>query len=384
MRDDATELAQGLERDLEKILDRYWSGWMKVGPKALLTPKIKPKQKKPTSSFTVNLNGTKRGQWYRFSQSVGGGAIALLYYGEHGNVPDSKSEWSEAFKLAREFLGIREQRTYSQEQQDERDRRREQEQRDRDERRRKDEEEQARKDAERTYSAQEVWVACKPLAGTHGEAYLVGRGIPPVSEWPWDCSDTIRFHPNLDFEHDRRVRLPAVVGAVRDAFGDVIAVWQIYLKRDEPVKADLHPSPKIGRGPAAGGAIRIGGDGERIGASEGMETALALWVLEGFRKPIWSMMSTSGMVGFEPPMFVKHVSIYPDGDKGQINQHNGKVMEPPGIKAARTLFGRMKDAGIGANINEMTDLGDGLDLLQTRNKHERPAQKKSGRQPDQS
>lgn len=369
MRDDAEELAKRLEDRLEDLLGKYWSGWLKVGPKALLTPKLKPKQKKPTSSFTVNLTGNKRGQWYRFSEAKGGGVIALIYYGEHGNLPNSKQQWADAFRYAREFLGIQQERRTSPAEDEERQLRREKDEADRERRRQEDEEERRRKDAARTYSAQEVWDQTKSLAGTLGESYLVGRGIPPVSEWPWDCSETIRFHPALGHEVDRDAgKFPAIVGAVRDAFGDIIAVWQIYLKRDAPEKADLNPSPKMGRGPAAGGAVRIGGDADRIGAAEGMETALALWVLEGFRKPVWAMLSTSGMVSFEPPFSVKHVSIYPDGDKGV--HHQGKITDPPGIKAARTLHGRMKEAGLGSNINDMTHLGDGLDLLQTRNKYE--------------
>lgn len=371
MRDDSQQLADALEDKLEQILDRFFPEWIRVGNKALLTPKKKAKAKKPTSSFTVDINGSRRGQWYRFSQNVGGGPIGLLYYAHHGSIPSSKEQWAEAFKYAREFLGIQQERKRTPEEIEEFKKRQEKEKQDRDDRRRQEEEEQARKDAARTYSAQEVWGATVPLAGTHGEAYLMGRGIPPVSQWPWSCDETIRFHPNLDFEFDRRIKLPAVVGAVRDAFGDIIAVWQIYLKRDTPEKADLEPSPKIGRGPAAGGAVRIGGDGERIGVAEGMETAIALYVLEGFRKPVWSLLSTSGMVNFEPPVFVKHVSIYPDGDKGKFIQD--KLHEPPGARAAQGLFKRMTDIGIAGNINPMTNLGDGLDLLQTRNKYERQA-----------
>ena len=94
MRDDSQQLADALENKLEQILDKFWPEWVRNGNKALLTPKKKAKAKKPTSSFTVDINGSRRGQWYRFSQQVGGGPIGLLYYGYHGTVPSSKDDWA--------------------------------------------------------------------------------------------------------------------------------------------------------------------------------------------------------------------------------------------------------------------------------------------------
>lgn len=367
---DSEELAKGLENRLEELLNKYWNGWIKVGNKALLTPKIKPGQKKPTSSFQVTLTGAKRGQWYRFSASVGGGSLGLLAYGEFGRIPNSKEDWAEVYREARLFLGIStQQREISPEERAERDRRREQEQRDREERNRVDAAERAAAQAVRVLTANEVFGESLTLRGSHGEAYFVGRGIPAIETWPWDCSDTLRFHPALDYELDRSVgRLPAVVAAVRDFSGEIIAAWQIFLDRKQPIKAPV-VNPKVGRGPAGGGAVRIGGDAAKIGGGEGCETALGLWALEGFRMPVWSFLSTSGMEKFEPPMFVKHVSIYHDGDRGMIQ--GDRYSEGPGMKSAKVLYGRMKDIGVGANFNEMPILGDGLDLLQTRNALER-------------
>lgn len=372
-RDDTDEIIKRLEDDLESIMKKYWPSYIVVGNKALMTPKVNPKSKtkKPTSSFMVDIKGNKRGQWYRFSAGFGGGAIQLLYYGEHGRIASTKEDWAEAFQDAREFLGMAAQRQQSDESKADREARRKKDEEDRAERAAKDAEEKAKKDAARTMNAAQVWDSAVRLAGTHGEAYLVARGLPPVDSWPWDCHDVLRFHPALNYELDWNAgRLPAVIGRVQDAFGETIAIWQVYLHPTEPRKADLE-NAKLGRGPAAGGAVRIGGDGERIGVGEGMETALAVWVLEGFRKPVWATLSTSGMIAFEPPRKVKHVSIYPDGDKGMIHKQSGRILDPPGKHAADELCKRMKDIGIGCNINEMTTLGDGLDLLITRNQYEK-------------
>lgn len=371
-RDDGREIADRINDDIEGVISKFWPGWMRQGDKALLTPQKKPGQKKATSSFIVDLKSPHRGRWYRHSQSVGGFGLALLYYAKHDRIPTSKDDFKSAFQYAKEHLGIVEERQESPEEREERDRRRKAD----DERRATEAaravEEKAKRAERRKQSAGEVWKETVPLAGTHGEAYLVARGLPPVSEWPWNPDETIRFHPSLDFEPDSDVgRFPAVVGRVQSAFGDGAAVWQIFLAKDKPQKADLTPSPKIGRGPAAGGAVRIGGFAPHIGIAEGMETALAAWVLEGFRRPVWATLSTSGMTAFEPPMDVERITIIPDGDKGQISKATGGVLEPPGIKAARALRDRMKPAGITCSISQMCVLGDALDLLQTRNKHEK-------------
>lgn len=376
--DDSAELARRLEDDIEGVIGKYWPNWIKTRVKsqdvALLTPRIKGKNKRPTSSFTVNLSGDRRGQWYRFSQSIGGGSLALLHYGHYGNVPNSKSDWAEAYKLAREFLGITQQREETDEERAEREKRREKDRKDREDRERRDAADRAAAQAVRILTANEAFDESVDLRSSHGEAYLVGRGIPPIETWPWDCRDTLRFHPSLDYELDRSVgRLPAIVAAVRDFSGSLIAVWQIFLDRRQPIKAPVI-NPKVGRGPASGGAVRIGGDAPKIGGGEGCETALGLWALEGFRMPIWSFLSTSGMEKFEPPLFVKHVSIYHDGDRAQFQ--NERLLEPPGMKSAKVLYGRMKDIGVGANFNEMPILGDGLDLLQTRNELERTSKDK--------
>jgi Toprim domain len=377
MSDDTDDIIRRLDQDLEGVLSKYYPGWITQKVKsqdvALLTPK--KVGKRITSSFTMNLSGDRRGQWYRFSAGFGGGTLALIYYAETGRVPSSKSDWAEAFRFAKDFLGIEQRQQISDEERREREQRRDREQREREERRQKAEEEKAAAEAKKTMTAVEIWNGAQPLAGSQAEAYLVGRGISPVSEWPWDPKDVLRFHPSINHEREwQSGRWPALIGLVVDAFGNPTALWQVYLDRKEAKKAPLD-LPKLGRGPTNGGAIRIGGEAGRIGVAEGMETAIASWDLEMFRKPVWSLMSTSGMKGFEVPLFVDHVSIYKDGDKGQVNKHNGAIMAPPGDAAATALHDRLQATGIGSNINEMALLGDGLDLKQVLNRYERSTKK---------
>lgn len=372
MINDTDEIIRGLERDRELLLSKYWPSWIRAGKKALLTPRFKPGQKRPTSSFVFyfeHVGRGKRNTWQRFSAGVGGGLVALLYYGERGHIPNSKDEWREAFDYCRDFLGMKAQRELTPEQKNERDREREQYRLQREKQDREDAAAAAEARAKRQMSALEVASSSVPLAGTLGEAYLVERGLPPISTWPWNPINTIRFHPSLDYEMDYQVPPhPAVIAIVQGPFGDTIAVWQIYLTPGKPQKANYLSPCKIGRGPAAGGAVRIGGDGERIGTAEGFETALGFYFLEDCRKPIWATLSTSGMRGFEPPSFVNHNSIYPDADQGLFE--HGRLVDGPGIRAARDCKARMLEIGVGSNINDDGYLGDGLDLWNLRKKHE--------------
>lgn len=370
-RDDAQEIRRRLEDDIEGVLDALYPGWAQRGRTAYLTPK----NKKELGSFTVALEDGKmpRGCWYRFSQAIGGGSVELVSY----NLTGRKDAYKEAFEWARRHLGI-ERSEESAEDRASREAHQAKERREREARAKLDAEKAAKKNQERTLSAKDVWEESKPLEGTLGEQYLIARGIPPIAQWPWKPDDTLRFHPALDFEPDRDAgRLPAIVCKVVDAFGDLIAVWQIYLKRDKPEKADLSPSPKIGRGPATGGAIRIGGDAAEIDGAEGAETALGAWFLERHRRPVWSFMSTSGMKNFEPPTFVERLGIWKDGDNAVMGPQ-GRVLPPPGQHAAEELQKRMKSVGIKCPINDVCRDGDALDLWNARQKFEKRYGEKNG------
>lgn len=376
MRDDADEINDRLVGDIEAVLNRFYPGWI-VNPsdkrKGLLSPRIKGKSKKPTSSFTINLTGQRAGTWYRFSQDVGGGMVALVFYAERGSVPSSKQDWADAFRIAREFLGIPTHgaRQISDEEKRRIEENRERERKEREEKRAEQERLASEARARKTQTAVEIWQNAVPLKGSHAEAYLVSRGISPVAEWPWDPADVLRFHPSINYEPNWREGMwPALIGLVVDAFGDPTSVWQVYLDRKEARKAPLEMN-KIGRGPTDGGAIRIGGLAARVGIAEGMETALGVWDLEFYRMPVWSTMSTSGMRSFDFPMEVESISIFQDGDKGLVHKQTGKIMQPPGLAAALALQHRAKEAGIKSNLNEMPILGDGLDLKGVFNEREK-------------
>ncbi|WP_192242884.1 DUF7146 domain-containing protein [Mesorhizobium silamurunense] len=378
--DDTQEICDRLNADVESIIKRFWPSYIVQGDKALLTPRQKDKQKRPTSSFVVDLK-SNRGQWYRHSQKIGGWALALLYYGHRDRIPNGKDDLREAFRYAREHLGIQPQRQEeSPAEKAAREERQEKERIAREERQRKEAEKKERK---RQYRAQTAKAICEQMVsikGTLAERYLVeGRGIAAVSEWPWDPDGVLGFIADHEYEREAEWengikvregrRFPALIARVQEAFGDTVACWQIFLDPEEPKKNGLVDEAKVGLGPAGGGAVRIGGTGPHIGAAEGLESALAAWELESYRYPVWSMLSTGGVSSFEPPLEVERITGWPDGDKAVLTP-SGKIMEPPGISHQRQLRDRMATAGIAMTINEMTRDGDALDLLLTKKRFE--------------
>lgn len=217
---------------------------------------------------------------------------------------------------------------------------------------------QARKAQEDRYqedtreAAAAIWAASKLIDGTLAQTYLMNRGIPAFEV------DVLRFHPSLPYPNGKAY--PALVCRVDGLDGQLAAVWRIFLREDGR-KADVDRA-KLGLGPAGGGAVRIGGVGRKIGIAEGVESALGAWNLIGRRYPVWSALSTSGLVAVEIPLGVEHVVLYPDGDSPMRKKgHEYEPAVPAGRKAAESLRARLLVEGIACTI--AAEPGPGRDYL---------------------
>lgn len=352
------QIKAGLNERLEDVLSQFWSGWQERGGTAY--PAFVSKH--DWGSFVVYLRDKgkyRRGQWFRPSASVGGDEINLFAYGVTG----AHRATAEVYTRAKEFLGIEEAREENDEDRAER------EKRDKElaEQRARQADEAARKEEDSKEYAAYLWRDAAPLEGTHGEVYLFGFDLPrPPEGWP-SC---LRYHRGLRYPGVVGV-IPALLARVDDAAGNLTGVWREFIAADGG-KAKVE-NQKMGLGPVAGGAVRIGGDAPKIGAAEGVRSALGAWNLIGRKRPVWSMLSTSGLVGFEPPMFVTHVTGFPDGDRS-IARKDGEyfpVSAPPGRKAMAALGKRMKDAGIG--FSKGSEPPPGRDYLDLWREHVREA-----------
>jgi Toprim domain len=198
-----------------------------------------------------------------------------------------------------------------------------------------------------------IWNASQPIAGTIAEKYLDSRGIR--------TSDVIRgigvlrFHPALIHDFSRK-QYPALVARVDDMSGDLCSVWRTYLRPDGR-KADVDPN-KMGKGPAGGGAVRIGNDGPKIGLAEGIESALGAWNLIARKYPVWATLGTAGLAGIELPLGIQQVCIFPDGDRPIKKQgHDFVPTVPAGRRAAETLRARLLTEGITVTIAAEPGMG---------------------------
>jgi len=192
-------------------------------------------------------------------------------------------------------------------------------------------------------AAQSIWEASQSVAGTLAETYLRSRGIV-LDQYP----DVLRFHSSLPYPSKSKP-YPALVCRVDDVMGGLTAIWRIFL-RDDGRKADVE-NPKLGLGPASGGAVRIGGIASHMAIAEGVESALGAWLLLGQKVPTWAALSTSGLVGFEVPLGVSRVTVMPDGDRPLRKKgHEYEPAIPAGRKAAQSLFSRLTKEGVRASI----------------------------------
>lgn len=175
-------------------------------------------------------------------------------------------------------------------------------------------------------------------------------------------TDALRFHPALDYWHEdgHMTRHPAMLAAVTDASGNLVAVHRTYLDADG-CKASVPTAKKLTRttGPMAGASIKLGAPALRpdgrlgLGVAEGIETALAASLLAGI--PVWPCVSAHGLEAFDPPPGVHHLYVMGDRDDSGTGQ-----------KAAAILAHRAAAAGLVARVLLPDAVGDWNDELVSR------------------
>jgi putative DNA primase/helicase len=153
--------------------------------------------------------------------------------------------------------------------------------------------------------ARRTWDESSSAKGTLVEVYFRSRGIriaPPAS---------MRFHPSL--KHLTGVFLPAMVAAVQNLEGQIIAIHRTWLRADGSGKAEVQPD-KAMLGPTRGGAVRFARPAERLAVAEGIETALSI-AQACPDLAVWAALSTAGLRALELPAIVREVIICADNDE---------------------------------------------------------------------
>ena len=179
--------------------------------------------------------------------------------------------------------------------------------------------------------------------GMPAHEYLTRR-IPGLTAIP----KVLRAHAALAYwkiddagKHQKLGTYPAMVAAVQGIDGRVANIWRTYLD-DCGNKADLPAAKKAsGRFLQGSYAVRLQAPmGDELAVAEGIETALAVWVMFGI--PCWSVMSADGMRKFEiPPEFqgVSKLRVFADND---ARDQNGRRA---GNDAANFLKDKIRSQG---------------------------------------
>lgn len=239
---------------------------------------------RPGRSLKVCLRGDKAGIWSDFAEDVGGDALDLVaaVRGE------SKAE---ALAWARDWLGhapfVRGNPAFVPAPMS------------------------RYTSVSRQRAARRLWDEARPIQGSLAEIYLGRRGLTLPSPIP-----DLRFHPAC--RHPDGRCFPAMVAAVRNAGGDLVAVYRTFLRRDGLEKAPVSP-PRAALGPLRGAAVRLGAAAGDLVAAEGIETALAgSLLMDG--TPALATLGSSGLTNLVLPALpvAAHVLIFADGDKAGV------------------------------------------------------------------
>ena len=184
-----------------------------------------------------------------------------------------------------------------------------------------------------TEAAGRLWRLCRPVDGTHAEAYLRARGLARCR------FHALRFHPELRYREGSSVlRLPALVAAATGDDGAVRGVQRTWLDPIRPAKADI-PSPRRALGRVYGLAVRFGLPADSVApllVGEGIETVLSL--VTAVPQITAAAALSAGSLGSFP---------VPPGCAGLVIARDN---DPEGERAAERLARRCARAGVVATV----------------------------------
>ncbi len=148
------------------------------------------------------------------------------------------------------------------------------------------------------------------------EAYLKRRGldyIPP----------RLLGHPACPYWDDdaKRVtgRFPTVLAPIHAPDGELVSIQRIYDADVTPRKKTMMPIGTINKA-----AVRLVPVADEMGIAEGVETAIAAYLLFGI--PTWAALSAHGMEVWDPPAGVQRLHIFGDNDTNHEGQAAAYVL----------------------------------------------------------
>ena len=187
----------------------------------------------------------------------------------------------------------------------------------------------------------DLWKSSTALTGSDPVSkYLHSRKISVTP-------DNIRYCAEC-YDGETRASYPAMIAKIHHA-GKPVGLHRTFLQGDMESRKKMMPAVD----PLKGGAVKLftpGGMFESgvLGVAEGIETACSAAQLELIAT--WAALSTSLMVGFEPPEKYRKIVIFADADPGYAGQ-----------KAAYALAYRLSsDYVVTVRVPEKGDYNDVL------------------------
>ncbi|MCA3139745.1 MAG: toprim domain-containing protein [Rhodocyclaceae bacterium] len=188
--------------------------------------------------------------------------------------------------------------------------------------------------------ARAIWTASRPITGTPGADYLLGRGctLPPVN------SD-IRFSQSVDLFG---LTGPALVGRITRA-DDASSMRGLHVTWIMNDGTGWKRTERRYLGAKADGVVRLWSDEDvdvRVGIAEGIETTLAL---ADTHRPAWATMDAGNLAAFPVLPGIEALTIAADRDKSGTGQ-----------RAALACMRRWRAAGKTVCVVAADELGDDL------------------------
>lgn len=161
--------------------------------------------------------------------------------------------------------------------------------------------------------AEEFWSNTSALTdGDPVRRYLTQRLGQPVDSL--SIRSAITNHPS-----DRKKDFWVMAAMVSDASGNLVSVHRTFLHESGNKAGELSPSKMLMQGAIPpGSAIRLMKAASHMGIAEGIETALAAFLMTGI--PTWSLISAPFMKTWEPPQGVKKLTVFSDNDANFTGQ----------------------------------------------------------------
>jgi len=163
-------------------------------------------------------------------------------------------------------------------------------------------------------------------------SYLNNRGLGKLG---LHVPNDLKSVESLPYWHDGNNlgSFPAMVGVIRNLAGDVVSLHRTYLNT-QGFKANVSApkklmSPAI-QGATAGCAIQLFKPTKQLAITEGIETALAIYLSTGL--PVWAAISTTMLEKVHIPASVEEVFIMADKDLSGAGARSASILASRLIK----------------------------------------------------